>query len=72
MVPGRSTFDSMKRALFCPFMTVGSMKGGKLAGIGGDLREHNHRGLRAGRVGVRVAGEEALAVVLGEASDALG
>src|ERR1700678_883515 len=44
----------------------------QVARIGGYLGEHNGRGLNAGRGRVRVAGEEALAVVLGEASDALG
>src|ERR1700722_371303 len=47
-------------------------EGRQLAGISSDLREHNYGGLRAGRVGVRVAGAEALAVVLSEASNALG
>ena len=48
------------------------MNGGSIAGIRGDLREHNDRCLNAGWGGVSVAGEEALAVVFGEASDPLG
>ena len=55
-----------------PVHDRGVDEGRQLAGIGGDLREHNSRGLNAGRGGVSVAGEEALAVILGEASDALG
>jgi len=41
-------------------------------GMFGDLRKHDGGSLKTGRVGVRVAGEEALAVVLGETTDALG
>src|SRR5579864_5691400 len=44
----------------------------QLAGIGADLRKHSDWRLRAGRGWVVVAGEEALAVVFGEAADALG
>ena len=55
-----------------PVHDRGVDEGRQLARIGGDLREHTDRGLRSWPGGVRVAGEEALAVILGEASDALG